>query len=374
MTEVLMRVTNNMMSNTMTRYLMRQSEGIFKVQEQISTQRKINRSSDDPAGMRKILDYRSQIATVDQYFTNIERGTTRLELTEITLDAIDDFIGVTRAISQQQAGGTPQDRAFAADQVRDLYDQIVQLANSKSGNNYMFSGHQTDTPAYGHVIEISGGTPGDLVFGLAADATNVTIEIRDDSGSVINTIMPGGGGTDGVNTVTWSGVIPADGLYKFSVSASNAAGDVVDYATYNGDDGSVRIIMGENTELNLNADGREIFSPAGQVDTFEVIADLITALENDDSAAIASLTQQLDSVRTQVREFRAASATKMYQLENTENFWSNYKYKLEQLLSETENVDLNEAAMRFNQLDLAYQSTIATAARIIQPGLINFLK
>ena len=369
-----MRVTNNMMSNTMTRYLMRQSEGIFKVQEQISTQRKINRSSDDPAGMRKILDYRSQIATVDQYFTNIERGTTRLELTEITLDAIDDFIGVTRAISQQQAGGTPQDRAFAADQVRDLYDQIVQLANSKSGNNYMFSGHQTDTPAYGHVIEISGGTPGDLVFGLAADATNVTIEIRDDSGSVINTIMPGGGGTDGVNTVTWSGVIPADGLYKFSVSASNAAGDVVDYATYNGDDGSVRIIMGENTELNLNADGREIFSPAGQVDTFEVIADLITALENDDSAAIASLTQQLDSVRTQVREFRAASATKMYQLENTENFWSNYKYKLEQLLSETENVDLNEAAMRFNQLDLAYQSTIATAARIIQPGLINFLK
>jgi flagellar hook-associated protein 3 FlgL len=64
----------------------------------------------------------------------------------------------------------------------------------------------------------------------------------------------------------------------------------------------------------------------------------------------------------------------MYQLENTENFYSNYKHKLEQLLSETENADLNEAAMRFKQLDLAYQSTIATAARIIQPGLINFLK
>jgi flagellar hook-associated protein 3 FlgL len=351
---------------------MRQSEGLYKVQEQIATQRKINRSSDDPAGMRKILDYRSQIATVEQYFTNIERGTTRLELTEITLDAIDDFIGVTREISQQQAGGTPQDRAFAADQVRDLYDQIVQLANSKSGKNYMFSGHKTDTPAYGHVVEISGGAPGDLEFGLAAAATNVTIDVMDDSGLVIDTITAGPG-TDGVNTVTWNGA-PTDGLYTFSVTASNAAGDVVDYATYNGDDGSVRIIMGENTELNLNADGREIFSPAGQADVFEVIADLITALENDDSAAIDGLTQQLDSVRTQVREFRAASATKMYQLENTENFWSHYKHKLEQLLSETENVDMNEAAMRFNQLDLAYQSTIATAARIIQPGLINFLK
>jgi flagellar hook-associated protein 3 FlgL len=64
----------------------------------------------------------------------------------------------------------------------------------------------------------------------------------------------------------------------------------------------------------------------------------------------------------------------MYQLENTENFWSKYKPKLQQLLSETENVDLNEAAMELNQLDLAYQSTLATAARIIQPSLLNFLK
>jgi flagellar hook-associated protein 3 FlgL len=363
-----------MMSNTITRYLMRQSEQLYKVQEQISTQKKINRPSDDPAGMREIMDYRNKIATIDQYVDNIKRGTTRLEFTEITLDVVDDLIGVVREISQQEAGGTTQSRAFAADQVKDLYKQVVELANSKSGKNYMFSGHQTDTPAFGHVVEIAGGTPGDLEFGLAADAANVTIEVMDDSGTVIQTITPAGGGTDGVNTASWSGAIPPDGLYKFTVTASNAGGDVVDYATYNGDNGTVRIIMGENTELTLNADGREIFTPAGQVDTFEVMADLITALENGDAEAINTMTYQLDSVRTQVSEFRAASAPKMYQLENTENFWSNYKPKLEQLLSETENVDLNEAAMRLNQLDLAYQSTIATAARIIQPSLINFLK
>ncbi len=369
-----MRVTNSMMSGTITRYLMRQSSDRYRVQEQISTQKKINRPSDDPTGMRNVLDYRNKIETVDQYLDNIGRATTRLEFTEITLDMVDDLIGVIRELSQQQAGGTTQSRTLAADQVKDIYNQVVELANSKSGKNYMFSGHKTDTPAFGHVVKITGGTPGDLVFGLAADATNVTIEVRDASGSVINTITPAGGGTDGVNTVSWSGAIPADGLYRFTVSASNAGGTVVDYATYNGDDGTVRIITGENTELNIKADGREIFSPAGQVDTFEVIADLISALENDDTAAITSLTQQLDSVRIQISEFRAANAPKMFQLENTENFWSNYKPKLEQLLSETEDANLNEAVMRLNQLDLAYQSTIATAARIIQPSLIDFLK
>jgi len=370
-----MRVTNGMMSSTLTRFLMRQNEGLYKVQEQISSQKKINKPSDDPAGMRKILDYRNKIETVDQYLSNIQRGTTRLEITEISLDAVDDLLAVTREISQQQAAGTAQSRAFAAEQVRDLYSQVVDLANSKLGNNYMFSGHQTDTPAFGHIVEISGGTAGDLKFGLAADASNLTIQVMDDSGSVINTITPAGGGVDGVNTVAWgAAAIPADGLYTFSVTASNAAGDVVDYATYNGDSGTVRIIMGENTELTLSADGGEIFTPAGLADAFEVMADLITALENDDTAEIDRLRQQLDSVRTHVSEFRAANAPNMYQLESTENFWINYKPKLQLLISETENVDLNEAVMWLNQLDLAYQSTIATAARIMQQSLVNFLK
>lgn len=369
-----MRVTNSMMSNTLTRYLLRQSEALYKVQEQISTQKRINKPSDDPAGMRRVLDYRNKIATVDQYLDNIGRATTRLESTEVTLDVVDDLIGVIREVSQQEAKGTTRSRAFAADQVKDLSDQIVALANSKNGKNYMFSGHKTDTPAFGHVVEISGGTPGDLEFGLAANAANVTIEVLDDSGSVIHTITPAGGGTDGINTVSWSGPVPGDGIYKFSVTASDAGVDVEDYATYNGDAGAVRIMIGEDTEINLHADGREIFTPSAQEDTFEVIADLITALEQDDTAAISTLTLKLDTVRTQVSEFRASSAPKMYQLESTENFWSNYKSKLEKLLADTEDVDLNEAAMRLNQLDLAYQSTIATAARIIQPSLLNFLK
>ena len=65
-----MRVTNSMMSNAVTGYLMRQSEDLYKVREQISSQKKINRPSHDPTGMRNILEYRNKIATVDQYLDN----------------------------------------------------------------------------------------------------------------------------------------------------------------------------------------------------------------------------------------------------------------------------------------------------------------
>jgi len=383
-----MRVTTKTMTDTMTRYLIMHNKQLYKVQEQIASQKKINRPSDDPSGMRRILGYRNRIATIDQYLNNIARAKSRLEISELTLDMVDDSLGVVREIAWTQAKGTTDSRNLAAQQVRDLSDQLRGLANTTFGNNYMFSGHQTDTPPYDHIVEISAATPGTLDFGLAADAANVTITILDKDGNVVRTIAPAdvGPGSDGINSVVWDGLDDggapiADGHYRFTVEALDAANNSVpDYPLYNGDDGELKIILGEGTQLAFDADGRNIFSPLNPdgspagINVFEVLADLVNALENDDGAAIDAQIRLLDIARVQINEIRGANAPKMYQLENTEEFWANYKPKLQQLLSDTENVDLNEAAMKLQTIELAYQTTIATAARIIQPGLIDFLK
>jgi flagellin-like hook-associated protein FlgL len=39
-----------------------------------------------------------------------------------------------------------------------------------------------------------------------------------------------------------------------------------------------------------------------------------------------------------------------------------------------ENADMTKAAVLLNSLQLAYETTLATAARINQPGILNFLK
>jgi len=383
-----MRVTTKTMTDTMTRYLTMHNKQLYKVQEQIASQKKINRPSDDPSGMRRILGYRNRIATIDQYLNNIARAKSRLEISELTLDMVDDSLGVVREIAWTQAKGTTDSRNLAAQQVRDLSDQLRGLANTTFGNNYMFSGHQTDTPPYDHIVEISAATPGTLDFGLATDAANVTIRIQDKDGNVVRTIAPAdvGPGSDGINSVVWDGLDDggapiADGHYRFTVEALDAANNSVpDYPLYNGDDGELKIILGEGTQLAFDADGRNIFSPLNPdgspagINVFEVLADLVNALENDDGAAIDAQIRLLDIARVQINEIRGANAPKMYQLENTEEFWANYKPKLQQLLSDTENVDLNEAAMKLQTIELAYQTTIATAARIIQPGLIDFLK
>jgi len=383
-----MRVTTNTMTDTLVRYLAMQNSQLFKLQQNISSQKRINKPSDDPVGMGKILNYRNNIATVDQYLDNIEQAKSRIEFSEMTLDMVDETLDVIRAISKTEATGTTTSRNIAADQVKDLYNQVVDLANSKFGQNFMFSGYQTDTPAYSHTVEISGGTADTINFGLSADSSNVTLKIQDNNGNVLRTLAPAdiGPGSDGINNVVWDGRddggnLLADGLYIFTVEAFNASNDpVADYAVYNGDDGSVTYILGEGTRLSLDADGRNIFSPENPdgtpagINIFEVLADLIYALENDDTSAIADQTKLLDRAHTQISEIRAANSPRMYQLETTEEFWSNYKPKLQELLAKTEEVDLNEAVMQLKNIELAYQTTLATAARIIQPSLLNFLK
>nr|NIW49942.1 flagellar biosynthesis protein FlgL [Gammaproteobacteria bacterium] len=62
-----MRVTNNTMIQSIVRYLTRQNEAIFDRQNIIASGKKINKPSDDPLGMGRVLSYRQSIATIEQY-------------------------------------------------------------------------------------------------------------------------------------------------------------------------------------------------------------------------------------------------------------------------------------------------------------------
>jgi flagellar hook-associated protein 3 FlgL len=306
---MIMRVTNNIMTDSLVRYLTAQNEALYERQTIIASQKRINKPSDDPIGMGKVLDYRQTLASIEQYQTNIQSGKMRLDITEIHLDLVDDLLQVARAIGQTEAGGTAESRQLAAEEVKMLYDQILDLTNSKLNDNYMFSGYQTKTAPFS----------------------------RDDT--------------------------QATTFDKFTV-------------TYNGDDGDARFIVAHNSEITIDTDGRPLFHNAagGGLNIFDAMRDLIVGLENDDTAAISAQSGMMDQARTQINNIRAANSSILYQLETTENHWQNYKPKIQELLGREEEADITQAVVELQSIELAYQTTLATAARIIQQGLINFLK
>lgn len=304
-----MRVTNNMMTDSLVRYLTAQNEALYERQTIIASQKRINKPSDDPIGTGKIMDYRQTLSSIGQYQTNIQRGKTRLEVTEASLDLADDLLQLVQGVAATEVNSTTASRQVAAETIKRIYDQVLDLANSELNGSYLFSGYQTKTAPFS----------------------------RDDT--------------------------LATTFDRFTV-------------TYNGDAGDARFIVAQNTEIAIDADGRPLFHNAagGGINTFDAMRDLIVGLENDDSDAISAQVGMIDQARSQINTVRAANAPVVYQLETTENHWQNYKSKIQDLLGKEEEADITQAVVELQRIELAYQTTLATAARIIQPGLLDFLK
>ena len=304
-----MRVTSNMMTDSLARYLTAQNEALYERQTIIASQKRINRPSDDPIGMGKVLDYRQTLSSIQQYGTNIQNGQKRLEITEITLDLVDELLQGVRAIGLTESGGTTESRQLTAEEAKNMFDQVLDLANSKLNGNYMFSGYQTQTAPFS----------------------------RDDT--------------------------LATTFDQFTV-------------TYNGDVGDARFIIAHKTEISIDTDGRPLFQNAagGGINIFDAMRDLIVALETDDTVAISAQADLIDHGRKQINNLRAANSPILYQLEISENHWQNYKPKIQELLAREEEVDITQAVVELQSIELAYQTTLATTARITQQGLIDFLK
>lgn len=144
-----MRITQNMMSNMFVGNLRRQTEAMAQRQERIATQKRINRPSDDPGGMGRVLAGRSELAAMEQYAYNIAQGKSRLKASEEILSLVDELIGQARGIAERSVvGKTAPERMLAAGQVKEIYDQVLQLANSKFGGRYLFAGDRNDTAPF----------------------------------------------------------------------------------------------------------------------------------------------------------------------------------------------------------------------------------
>ena len=101
-----MRVTTKMMTDTVMGKLFRQSEQLLQTQKKIATGKKVQRSSDDPVVMGKILDYRRTLTSTAQYLDNIKLGKTRLDYSETILNQMTLLVNEGQNIAVNESGGT----------------------------------------------------------------------------------------------------------------------------------------------------------------------------------------------------------------------------------------------------------------------------
>jgi flagellar hook-associated protein 3 FlgL len=86
-----MRVTNNMITNQVGNNLEKSLNRFMKMQEMMSSGRRINTPSDDPIGTQKDLGYRKVLTEITQYKSNISSGLHILSTYDNILDNLKNL-------------------------------------------------------------------------------------------------------------------------------------------------------------------------------------------------------------------------------------------------------------------------------------------
>jgi flagellar hook-associated protein 3 FlgL len=141
-----MRVNPNMVPDVLAAISQAQ-EAQDAALQQISTGRRVNQPSDDPATAAALVQNQSRGDAVDQYTQN---GNTVLDMVQTADSALSSVVSdVNQAISVgvEGANGTMSDtdRQTLANQVAGTLSSVVSLANTSYGGIHLFGGTATTT-------------------------------------------------------------------------------------------------------------------------------------------------------------------------------------------------------------------------------------
>jgi len=97
-------------------------------------------------------------------------------------------------------------------------------------------------------------------------------------------------------------------------------------------------------------------------------------LAENDTQKISAQVENLSGALNQILAVRADVGAKLNRLESTDFYWDDFKTNIQQMLSDTEDVDITQAMTDLMFQETAYQASLSASARVIQPSLIDFIR
>lgn len=145
-----MRITQNIMSQTLLSNLQTNYQKLEQIQEQLSSGKKINKPSDNPVSTVRAMYYQTSLHEIDQYKRNVSDGMSWMQTTDDALDQVTQVLQRVRELTVQAGNSTnnPNDLNAIGSEISQLKEHLGEVANSEIGGRYVFAGTDTKTPPY----------------------------------------------------------------------------------------------------------------------------------------------------------------------------------------------------------------------------------
>ena len=145
-----MRVTNNMITSNTKSNINANKVLVDKYNTQMTTQKKINKPSDDPVIAIRSLRMQTSLSHIDQYLNNnISDANSWLNVTDTALENMKTILTDVRSLCVKGATDTlkEDDRRTILNQLKSLSDQIYAEGNADFSGRTVFTGYRTTRAA-----------------------------------------------------------------------------------------------------------------------------------------------------------------------------------------------------------------------------------
>jgi flagellar hook-associated protein 3 FlgL len=167
------------------------------------------------------------------------------------------------------------------------------------------------------------------------------------------------------------------GSYLFGGTASTTTPYAADSSspsgyTYNGNDDTNSVAIGDSTSLQVNLPGSQIFSNSS-VNVLQSLSSLVTALQSGNTSAISTATTGVTTALNYVDQQRVFYGNAESQLNSQETYLQQETVNLSSQQTSLVGVDMAQAATTLSQAEVANSAALAAAAKVLPNTLLSYL-
>lgn len=394
-----MRVSTGMIYDNGTTQFQNRAGDLLKLQQQISTGRRVVAPSDDPIAASSALLVQQAKGMNEQWAANRGSATDTLQMVESKLSGVSDLIAYIKEKAVQAGNGalTAEDRKSIATDARARFDELVGLANSNDPQaGYFFAGFQTDTQPF----------VGNIASGIAyrGDQGSRALQISDslvipvsNSGNEIFMDIPGlnGAFSTSAGAANTSDAVIDEGAVVGAYSGNQyridftgpGSYDVYDVTAGGGPISSGSYLSGAPISfagIEVTISGSPVsgdtfnIDPGGYTDIFSTIQILVGALEGSSGAAqntqVAQTLSRLDKALDNVLRVTASIGSRVNEAQASESVGSQANIQYASTISRLTDLDYAQAVSDVSQKTASLQAAQQAFVKTTGLSLFNYIE
>lgn len=341
-----MRVADKMNYNQSLNAISKNRQDMMVYQNQAASQKRINKPSDDPTGAARILEKKTEMQGFDQYKKNILSSKEFIESSEQSLSQASELLIRAKELAIDQADDAangPESRRIVAGEIRQIYEQMVNIANRSFGDRFLFGGYKSTS------------TPFDMTGTYFGDDSEVEVQIEKDSYITMN--IPG------------SVVFLGKKLHQ-----PEAPKEILQ------DERSQVQVRGPSSQNPQAPQAQTLVNSADSywgprsVNVFEALRDLEVGLKANDKSVVQNSLDFLDSAISQVNMARGELGSRISSLNTGLETLQKLHVDAKIVQSEIEDVDMYDLVNNLTKTQTQLEASLATSGKMLKTSLLDFLR